>query len=56
MAADVNTSVVASRVAENEVLLLEAAASADMEGLVPSALLVNAVSATIDGARNTRSV
>jgi len=51
MAADVNTSVVASRVAENEVLLLEAAANADVEGLVPSALLVNAVSATIEGSR-----
>jgi len=49
MAADVNTSAVASRVAENEVLLLEAAADADMEGLVPSALLVNAVSATNEG-------
>ena len=48
MAADVNTSVVALRVAENEVLLLEAAANADVEGLVPSAVLVNAVFATIE--------
>ena len=39
MAADVNTSVVASLVAENEVLLLEPA-NADVEGLVPSAVLV----------------
>jgi len=49
MTADVNTSVVASRVAENEVLLLEAAADADMEGLVPFALLVNAASDTTEG-------
>ena len=49
MAADVNTSVVASRVAENEVLLFEAAANTDVEGLVPSAILANAVSATIEG-------
>jgi len=49
MAADVNTSVAASRVAENEVLLTEAAANADVEGHVPSALLVNAISVTIEG-------
>ena len=49
MAADVNTSVVALRVADAEVLLLEAAVDADVEGLVPSALLVNAVSVTIEG-------
>ena len=49
MAAGVNTLVVASRVAENEVLLLEAAADADMEGLVTSALLVNAASAITEG-------
>ena len=48
MTADVNTSVLASRVAENELLLLDAAADADMEGLVPSALLVNATSATTE--------
>ena len=53
MPADVSTSVVASRVAENEVLLLEAAADADMEGLVPSALLVNAVFATTEGSEGS---
>jgi len=53
MAADVNTSVVVSRVVENKVLLLEAAANADVEGLVPSALLVNAVSATIEGSEGS---
>jgi len=56
MAADVNTSVVASRVAENEVLLLEAAADADKEGLAPSALLVNAVSATTEGSEGLVSI
>ena len=35
---DVNTSVVAALVAENDVLLLEAAANADVEVLVPSAV------------------
>jgi len=49
MAADVNTSVVDSLVAENEVLLFELAANADVEGLVPSAVLVIAVSATVEG-------
>ena len=49
MAADVNTSVVASRVAEDEVLLLEAADNVDGTGLVPSAVLVNAVSTTFEG-------
>ena len=48
MAADVNTSVVASRVAEDEELLLDTA-NADVEGLVPSVVLVKAVSATIEG-------
>ena len=48
MAAEVNFSVVASRVAENEGLLLDTA-NADMEGLVPSAVLVKAVSATVEG-------
>jgi len=48
MAADVNTSVVALRVAEDEVLLLDTA-NADVERLVPSVALVNAVSATIEG-------
>ena len=49
MAADVNTSVVASLVAENEVLLLELAANADVEGLV----LVNVVSATVEGSEGS---
>ena len=40
---------VAARDAENDGLLLEAAANADVEGLVPSAVLVNAVSATVEG-------
>jgi len=52
MAADVNTSVFASRVAENEVLLLDAV-NADAGGLVPSVLLVNAVSATIEGSEGS---
>ena len=38
---------------KNEVLLLEAAANADVEGLVPSAVLVNAVSATIEGSEGS---
>jgi len=46
---DVNTSVVAAFVAEDDVLLLEAAANADVEVLVPPAVLVNAVSATSEG-------
>ena len=49
MTIDVNASVVASRAAKNEVLLLEAAANADAEGPVPPAVLVKAVSATIEG-------
>ena len=44
MAADVSTSVVALRVTEDEVL---DTANADVEGLVPSVILVKAVSATI---------
>jgi len=56
MAADVSTSVVTSRVAENEVLLLEAAANADVEGLVPSVVLVNAISVTIEGSEGSVSV
>ena len=48
MAAEVNSSVVASRVAENEVLPLDTA-NADVEGLVPSVVLVKAVSATMEG-------
>ena len=46
---DVNTSVVAALVAEDDVLLLEAAADADVEGFVPPAELVDAVSATVKG-------
>jgi len=46
---DVNTSVVVVLVAEDYVLLLEAAANADVEVLAPSAVLVNAFSATIEG-------
>jgi len=46
---DVNTSVVAALVAEDDVLLLETAANADVEVLVPSAMLMNAFSATIEG-------
>ena len=53
MAADVNTSVVALRVADAEVLLLEAAVDADVEGLVPSALLVNAVFVDIEGSEGS---
>ena len=49
MVNDVNTSLVAVLVAEDDVLLLEAAANADVEVLVPSAVLVNAFSATIEG-------
>jgi len=46
---DVNTSVLAALVAEDDVLLLEAAAEADVEVLVPPAVLGNAVSATVEG-------
>jgi len=46
---DVNTSVVAALVAEDDVLLLEAAAEADVKVLVPPAVLGNAVSATVEG-------
>ena len=45
---DVNTSVAVALVAEDYVLLLEAAANADVEVLVPSAILVDAVSATAE--------
>jgi len=51
--ADVNTSVAASRVADDEVLLLEAAVDADVEGLMSSALLVNAVSVAIEGSEGS---
>ena len=43
---------VASRVAENEVLPLDAV-NADVEGLVPSVVLVNAISATIEGSEGS---
>jgi len=46
---DVKTSVVAALVAEDDVLLLEAVADADVKVRVPSAVLVNAVSATVEG-------
>jgi len=46
---DVNTSVVAALVAEDDMLLLEAAADADVKVRVPPAVLVNAVSATVEG-------
>ena len=46
---DVNTSVVLALVAEDYKLLLEAAANADVEVLVPPAVLVDAVSATAKG-------
>ena len=46
---DVKTSVVAAPVAEDDVLLLEAAAEADVKVRVPPAVLVNAVSATVEG-------
>jgi len=40
---------IAAFVAKDDVLLLEAAANADVEVLVPPAVLVNAVSATCEG-------
>ena len=40
---------VAMLVTENDVLLLEAAADSDVEVLVPPAVLVDAVSATVEG-------
>jgi len=42
-------AVVAALVAEDDVLLLEAAANPDVQVLVPPAMLVDAVSATIEG-------
>ena len=50
VANDVNTSVVAAFVAEDDVLLLEGAADADVKMLVPPAVLVDAISATVEGA------
>ena len=46
---DVNSSVLAVLVVEDDVLLLEAAANADLKVRVPPAVLVNAVSATVEG-------
>ena len=46
---DVNASVLAALVAEDDVLLLEAAVDADVEVLVPPVVLANAVSATVEG-------
>jgi len=45
---DVNTSVLAALVAEDDVLMLEDAADADVEVIVPPAELVDAVSATVE--------
>ena len=53
MAAYVNSSGVDSLVAENEVLLLELAANTDVEGLVPSAVLADAVSAIVEGSEGS---
>jgi len=46
---DVNASVVAALVAEDNVLLLEGVADADVKVLVPPAVLVDAASATVEG-------
>ena len=46
---DVNASVVATLVAEDDMLLLEGAADADVEVFVPPAVLVDAGSATVEG-------
>jgi len=46
---DVKTSVLAALVVEDDVLLLEAAANADVKVRVPHAVLVIAVSATVEG-------
>jgi len=46
---DVNASVLAALVAEDDVALLEGAADADVEVLVPPAVLVDAISATVEG-------
>jgi len=49
MATDVNSPVVAAHVAVDDGLMLEAAVNADEDGLVPSAVLVNAGSVTVVG-------
>jgi len=46
---DVNTSVLAALVAEDDMLLLKAATNADVKVRVPPEVLVNAVSATVEG-------
>ena len=46
---DVNASVLAALVAKNDVALLEGAADADVEVLLPPALLVDAISAIVEG-------
>jgi len=46
---DVNTAVLAALVAEDDVVLLEGAADADVEVLLPPAVLVDAVSTTVEG-------
>jgi len=46
---DVNTSVVTVLVNQNDVLLLEATADADVKMLVPPEMIVGAVSATVEG-------
>jgi len=46
---DVNISVLAALVAEDDAILLEGATDADVEVLVPPAVLVDAVSATVEG-------
>jgi len=46
---DVNASVLAALVAEDGAALLEGAADADVEVLVPPAVLVDAISATVEG-------
>ena len=46
---NVNTPVLAALVAEDDVVLLEAATDADVEVLVPPAVLGTAVSATVEG-------
>ena len=46
---EVSSSVLAALVAEDDVALLEGAADADVEVLVPPAVLVDAISATVEG-------
>jgi len=46
---NINTSMVSALVADNDMLLLEAPANANAEVLLPPSVLVNAVSATVEG-------